>query len=40
MLQIKSFDEQNGAIALTMTSNRLLIDFSQWRHVASPLKTL
>ncbi len=27
MLRIKSFDEQIGSIALTMTSNRLLIDF-------------
>jgi hypothetical protein len=27
MLQIKSFDEQIGSIALTMTNNRLMIDF-------------
>jgi hypothetical protein len=39
MLGIKSFDEQIGRIALTMSSNRLLTDFLTRCHVASPLNT-
>lgn len=40
MLRIKSFDEQIGSIALTMSNNRLLTDFLLRCHVASPLNTL